>query len=425
MKRDWKEFIGVTAVETVRWGRVVAGVGVLGMGGVVVAAPGVAGLTGDWGGLRKGLVERGVVTDLSFTQYYGGLMSGGVADDGFDFGSRADAMVHVDFGKLGLWEGGGFHVHGETRFGEAAERRFPRSGGLWPVNTGVVLPLGASERLEATSLYFTQRLAEKTMLMVGKINVIDLLAGDPFFGGWARDRFMNIAFVAPPSGVVPPTIMGAVVSHRWDEISVTGMAFDPEDRTGDYWPSDLFASGVNLSLAVNWAGKVAGRASGIGVTGTYSTKDGADLGELLLPPDVRGGGKSGAYNVAVTASHLVYERADAPGKGLGVYVKAAVADGNPNPIEGSVIFGVAGHGVFRSRPDDAFGIGFYRYEWSDALVTGLAPVLGLGAETGVEVYYNFAVTPWFRLSADVQWVDPARSAVGQAWVGGLRASVQF
>jgi porin len=424
MKRDLTAILREASVQTVRWGMVLAGMSVLGMGAVAVE-PNVVGLTGEWGGMRTGLGERGVATDLSFTQYYGGLMSGGVADDGFDWGSRADAMVHVDFGKLGLWEGGGFHVHGETRFGEAAERRFPRSGGLWPVNTGVVLPLGGSERLEATSLYFTQRLAEKTVLMLGKINVIDLLAGDPFFGGWARDRFMNIAFVAPPSGVVPPTIMGAVVSHRWDAISVTGMVFDPEDRTGDYWPSDLFASGVNVSLGVNWAGKVAGRSSGFGVTGTYSTKDGVDLGDLLLPPDLRGGGKSGAYNVAVTASHLVYERADAAGKGLGVYVKAAVADGNPNPIEGSVIFGVAGQGVFRSRPDDVFGIGCYLYDWSDDLVTGLAPVVGLSGETGVEVFYNFAVTPWFRVSADLQWVDPARAAVAQAWVGGLRASVQF
>jgi porin len=59
------------------------------------------------------------------------------------------------------------------------------------------------------------------------------------------------------------------------------------------------------------------------------------------------------------------------------------------------------------------------------LVTGLAPVVGLSGETGVEVFDNFAVTPWFRVSADLQWVDPARAAVAQAWVGGLRASVQF
>jgi len=46
-------------------------------------------------------------------------------------------------------------------------------------------------------------------MMVGKINAIDLLASHPFFGGWGTDRFWTVAFVAPPSGVVPPVIMGA------------------------------------------------------------------------------------------------------------------------------------------------------------------------------------------------------------------------
>ncbi len=123
--------------------------------------------------------------------------------------------------------------------------------------------------------------------MLGKINAVDLLAGDPFFGGWARDRFTNIAFVAPPSGVVPPTIMGAVLSHRIDAWSFTFMGFDPDDRTNDYWPDDLFDSGVNLSLGATWTGEIAGRTSSLGITGTYSTKVGADLSDLLLPPDIR------------------------------------------------------------------------------------------------------------------------------------------
>jgi hypothetical protein len=33
MKQNWKGFIGVAVMETVRWGRVVAGVGLLGCEG--------------------------------------------------------------------------------------------------------------------------------------------------------------------------------------------------------------------------------------------------------------------------------------------------------------------------------------------------------------------------------------------------------
>ena len=135
-------------------------------------------LTGDWGGLRSDLATWGIDIDLSFTSYYAGIFSGGFADDAFDFGHRADAFVNFDFGKIGLWEGGGFRTHLESRFGEATGRSFPRSGGIWPPNTGVVVPLGQPERLVASSLYFTQRLADKTNLLLGKINALDLLATD-------------------------------------------------------------------------------------------------------------------------------------------------------------------------------------------------------------------------------------------------------
>jgi porin len=67
--------------------------------------------------------------------------------------------------------------------------------------------------------------------MLGKINVIDLLASHPFFGGWGTDRFWNVAFVAPPTGVLPPVIMGGILTHSLAPYSLTAMVFDPNDRT--------------------------------------------------------------------------------------------------------------------------------------------------------------------------------------------------
>jgi hypothetical protein len=75
-----------------------------------------------------------------------------VGDQSFDFGGRSDAFIHFNTGKLGLWDGGGFHFHLESRYGEATDRAAPRSGGLWPLNTGVVLPLGDPGRISAPLL---------------------------------------------------------------------------------------------------------------------------------------------------------------------------------------------------------------------------------------------------------------------------------
>ncbi|HET9061875.1 MAG TPA: carbohydrate porin, partial [Candidatus Binatia bacterium] len=345
----------------------------------------------------------------------------------FDPGGRLDAFSSVDSGKLGLWKGGGLHTHVEYRFGDAVAYR---GGALWRVNTGDILPLTTKDPtdnydLQATSIYFTQRFGESTNLMIGKINAIDLLSRHPFFGGWGIHRFMNIAFVAPPSGVVPPVIMGAVLSHKLAPFSLTGMVFDPDDQTDEYWVDHLFADGVNVSLAGGWTGALAGRAANATLTGTYSTKDGADLSDLLLPDDIQGGDKEGSYNVSLEVGYLLVASPVVAGKGLGVYAKGAIADGNPNPIQGSFVGGFAGHGIVPSRPGDSFGIGYYFYDLSDDLQNTLDPLVEYDDEHGFEVFYNLAVLPWFDLGADFQIIDPTTSGNDAVVVAGLRTNVVF
>ena len=44
---------------------------------------------------------------------------------------------------------------------------------------------------------------------------------------------------------------------------------------------------------------------------------------------------------------------------------------------------------------------------------------------GVELYYNAAITPWFHLTADLQFVQPAVSANDTAVVLGLRGKIDL
>ena len=102
----------------------------------------------------------------------------------------------------------------------------------------------------ASSLYLSQKLGDHVSLMLGKINAVDLLASDLFFGGWGTERFMNIAFVAPPSGVVPPVSMGGIAVVKLPPIALTLMVFDPNDQTNNYWVDDLFSDGVDSGLHI-------------------------------------------------------------------------------------------------------------------------------------------------------------------------------
>ncbi len=392
---------------------------------VIVGSPSSAAdsqtLTGDWGGARSSLAANGITVRADMTGYTQGVVTG-APNRTWDGSGRADLFVDTDSGKLGLWSGTGLHTHGEIRF---AGPRSNFGGQLWPANTGAALPLTGAGRFEATSLYLSQKIDKRTTLLVGKINAVDLLAGDPFFGGWGTQRFMNLAFVAPPSGVVPPTIMGAVVVHRGTPITLTVMVFDPQDRTGDYGLGGLFAKGVNISIGATWNGAIAGRPSSFGVTSTVTTKRGQDLGDILLPPGLISSTRKGSYNIAVQAGHLLIESAALKGKGLGLYAKAAIADGNPNVIRASIAGGLAGHALIGSRPRDSFGIGGFYYKFSDVLQDTVEPLARFRDEAGVEAWYSMAATPWLKLTADAQVISPARGDRPTSLVLGLRGNVAF
>jgi porin len=113
------------------------------------------------------------------------------------------------------------------------------------------------------------------------------------------------------------------------------------------------------------------------------------------------------------------------GQGLGVYAKAAIADGNPNPIGASFIGDFAAHGIVPSWPLDSFGIGYFYFRFSRDLQETLDPVIEFNEEQGIETFYNLALTPWFRLTAGLQVIDPATRSSEMAVIVALRAKIVF
>jgi porin len=381
-------------------------------------------LTGDWGGARTRMEAAGVKLDLELTMFYQGLASG-TGDDDFEFGTRLDGFVKLDTGKMGLWQGGGLVSHLEYRTGD-----LPGSlgGTFFPTNSGMEFPSDSPDKLVATSLYLSQRFGERTSLLLGKINALDLAENDLFFVGWGNHRFMNSVFVAPPTGLLPPVFIGAVASYRLNAASVSLRIYDPMDRTDDYLPDDLFDNGVTFYLTPSWQTKLAGRPTTFSLTGIYTTKSGVDFSELSesyqngLEPST----KEGSYSVGFHFSHLLSVNPENPKRGWGVHLKGAIADGNPNYVQSSIIAGIGGTGLFRGRELDSFGFGYFYYNLSDDLQAELTPVgERLSDEQGAEVYYSFAVTPWFFVTADLEYITPPRKSFEDAFLAGLRANIRF
>lgn len=387
--------------------------------------PFAAKLGGDWGGFRRELAASGVTFDLSATQFYQGLISGS-GNRNFDYTGVLDLFVNINTEKAGLWEGGGISAHLIYGYGTTSLAKLGNSGAILPINTALFEHQTRGNAFEVSSLYITQKLGKDVTLIFGKLNVFDLVSSDPFLGGRGTERFMNVAFSAPPSGVVPPIIFGAIAKVQTGDVGLTFMVFDPNDQWGKTGLERPFYNGVNLSATVSVPVQMFGHSATHALNFTYSTKAGTDLANsrLLLPdPPEPLSQKSGSYNISYQYNQFFYENPKDPKDRWGMFFKAAIADGNPNIIQYTILAGLAGAAPWRSQ--DSFGLGYFYYGFSGALKDTFRPILTLGDEQGVEMYYKAALTPWLSLTTDFQIISPAIKSADTAYILGLRLGVIF
>lgn len=335
--------------------------------------------------------------------------------------------MNIDGGKAGLWDGFSINIHQEIVYGQDLNSN--RDGTLFPVNTALAFPrLGGRDY--DTSFYVSQSFGPKFAVSVGKFNMLDFASLTPIAGGGGLDTFMNTALAAPISGVTPPYLLGAIATYKTSPAIFTLMVYDPRNAQSSAVLRDPFADGVTTSLSVTFPVTIAGLQGFYGVRGVYSTKAGIDLANPVvgnLPPESgnilqREGYKYGQ----ITVQQYLYQDPQRPTLGWGIFADASLSDGNPNPFSWRVTFGLGGNNLSPGRERDRWGIGYFKYELSSDLLKNLN-LLGIRrkGESGVEAYYNMAVTPWFRLSAGVQWIDPFISAEKNTVIGTLRAQFRL
>ena len=121
----------------------------------------------------------------------------------------------------------------------------------------------------------------------------------------------------------------------------------------------------------------------------------------------------------------LFQSGSNPALGWGVFGEIGFSDGNPNPLDWAGYIGIGGSSFIPGRENDRFGIAYFYYGISDELEDGLELVTDLDDESGVEMFYNLAATPWFRITGDLQFIDPGRGAFGDDVFAGVSTSVRF
>ncbi len=349
----------------------------------------------------------------------------GSTDDDIDYehSGKFDVSMKVNLHGLGWWQGANFIMKGEANYGNSINGR---GGVLMPANLAMLYPgESGSDRYDVTSWYFQKRVGRSSALLFGKMNMLDFTIRRGS-GGAGIDYFWNIGLVAPPSGLVPAQIFGAMLVGRTKSLKYTVGLYDANGADNESGLEDPFEDGANIMLNVDFPVTIGGQRGFQGIKLAYSSKDEPDLSDLSLPPEAGGfGNTKNRWYAAYTFKNFIRENPDMNEGGWGVFGQVGFSE-NPNGLDFSWVLGIGGNSLTKARPEDRWGIGYYQFSVTDEIVDGLS-LLGvpLRDEKGIEIFYNAQVTRWLNLTADVQFIDPVLRNQDNVTLIGLRASTNF
>jgi porin len=372
----------------------------------------------------------------------------------------------VDTQKLGLWPGGFLNISADTSFGTALNN----SGAIAPVNTAFLIPESNVHTTALMGATYMQFLSEKFGLILGKIDT--LTSGELEFYGNYQTQFVNAAFNFPLTAAFVPisAFGGGVIVLPTKDISLSLIALSSDGTPTSNDIGDAFNKGAMVvgggALTIHPFGLLGHQNLSI----LWSSQDrfsleqdpknlallllqtrfprlgdpGAILGQILqqnfpnLGPPTSPNRESSSWAFGYGFDQYLWQPAGDAQHGIGVFFSANTSDANPNPIKYSFLVGLGGKGAGPARPNDTFGIGFERTQFSSAFVPFLRQRLGLGLEheDGFEAYYNFAITGWLSATADLQVVNSGlKKAPNSAGTGlmnvdtdviaGIRLRVRF
>ena len=398
-------------------------------------------LTDTPDGPKEQLRSIGVMPDVWVTQFYQGQTEGSGSNT-WRYGGKLDAFLKVDAEKLGLWQGFHVNVQYEHYFGQNINRA---DSALIPVNTALAY-VERDGYHSALSVSVTQELGEYISVSAGKFNMMTLASKTPLIGGGGIDTFMNRAFALPSTGVAytafrgaagdrvvlsAPYLIGGIVTIKTEPINFALMIADPRSAIDPRIIEHPFEKGLAVGGAATLETEIAGLCGFHTLRAAYSNARGIDLEDItdLSRPSALSSlvtTKKGFWFTSYAIQQNIVQSEQNPEVGWGLFTLATLSDGNPSPVKWSVLAGLGGNTLLAGRENDRWGIGYFHFGLTEPLLAGLAALeVNRRSEGGVEGFYNLAIIPWQRLSADLQVIDPWNPSTSQAIYVALRLQTKF
>jgi porin len=421
-------------------------------------------LTGDWGGMRSALEEKGFQIGVVYTGEALGNPAGGVGH-GAIYEGRLETALDVDLEKAAGWTGAAFHVNAYQIHGRGLAANYLGNNLLTASN------IEASRATRLFDLWLQQKLFDGAL----SVRVGQLAADDEFvtseYGatfvngtfGWPGLLAADAASGGPAYPLATPGIRVAVMPS--DALTLSAAVFNGnpagpgsgnpqlrDDSGTSFRIGDGAFAIAEAAYARNQDKDAAGLAATYKLGAFYQRGRFDDLryddGGLALADPASSGRpavRHTHFGFYAVVDQMIWRREAGSDQGLGVFARVMGDPTAANQVAFYADGGVNYKGLLAERPDDVLGVAFAyagisgeargadgdtrRFTGTDRPIRDFEAVL--------EVTYKAQVAPWWTLQPDLQLIfhpgggiappsdTTGSAAIPDAVVLGLRTVVTF
>ncbi|MBI5814277.1 MAG: carbohydrate porin [Nitrospinae bacterium] len=388
-------------------------------------------LTGDWGGLRSAMEDKGLSFEIVYKGEFARLFTGGVEPNSKTmYLDNLDLKFTLDTEKAGMWEGGALFFHGLANNGDDPS--------TFVGDTQVTSNIESNDTTRVYQLWYEQTLYDKQLAILFGLHDFN----SEFFTSEYAGLFLNSSFGIGPSvsHAVPVSIFNVsaiglrIKAELAENFGLLAAVYDgnPGDPYQNMNGLDIKIDEPNeglmevMELQYGIGGEESAFLPGkyrLGVwwhTGKFEDVRMMDAdGNPVVHKE-----SSGFY---ITFDQLVYETHE--GHGLAIFGQYGVAPKTHSQISDYFGGGLHYMGIFPGRDNDMAGIAVAYAKISDDLAQTSKDVDGvdLTAETTYEFTYRAEIFPWLFIQPDFQIVvNPGGDTNAKtAQVGYIRTQVNF
>ena len=421
-------------------------------------------LTGDWGGLRSALEERGFQIGVVYTAEALGNPAGGVGH-GAIYEGRLETALDVDLEKAVGWTGAAFHANAYQIHGRGLSANYLGNNLLTASN------IEASRATRLFDLWLQQKLFDGAL----SVRAGQLAADDEFvisqYGatfvngtfGWPGLLAADAASGGPAYPLATPGVRVAVMPS--DALTLSAAVFNGnpagpgsgnpqlrDDSGTSFRIGDGAFAIAEAAYARNQDKDAAGLAATYKLGAFYQRGRFDDLryddGGLALADPASSGRpavRHTHFGFYAVVDQMIWRREAGSDQGLGVFARVMGDPTAANQVAFYADGGVNYKGLLADRPDDVLGVAFAyagisgeargadgdtrRFTGTDRPIRDFEAVL--------EVTYKAQIAPWWTLQPDLQLIfhpgggiappsdTTGSAAIPDAVVLGLRTAVTF